>query len=124
MGCSARARWSLRQLITAFDPQRHLTRADVVMHRDRMVVVIKAAKNLQCFDQRRSATLYPAPDTNMCLMKAVRAVLRVSPTEAPHQTPPGIIRTRPVECSYRVSGTKGSEIYAPLFQEIGHISRV
>ena len=89
------------QTITSFDPQRHLTRADVLMGKDSMTVVIKAAKNLQRIVQRRSATIYSAEDPHMCLLSAIRAVLQESPTVDPRQ-PMFVFRNsrRPIPASY------------------------
>ena len=89
------------QTVNSFDPQRHLTRQDVTMSGAKMIVVIKAAKNLQRFDQRRTATIYKAHDSSMCLLTAVRAVLRESPTADPLQ-PMFVFKgsQRPITASY------------------------
>ena len=89
------------QTMAAFDPLRHLTRADVKVFPNRLDIIVKAAKNLQRYDQRHMATVFKADDPNMCLVGAVNKVVRDSPTVSPNQ--PMFVfsgSTRPISASY------------------------
>ena len=89
------------QTVAEFETLRHLTRADVRMTPGQMDIVIKTAKNLQCYDQRWYATVFPAQDPNMCLLAAVNKVLVHSPTVSKSQ-PMFVFHgsLRPIPASY------------------------
>ena len=89
------------QTVTEFNSLRHLTRADVILHPGKIDIVIKAAKNLQCYDQRRVATVFRAENREMCLVHAIHQVLAQSPTVRPSQPMFVFSRsTRPIPASY------------------------
>ena len=69
----------------AFDPQRDLTRADVLIGLDLIKIRIKAAKNMQRYDQSREVTVYMAEYLELCLVQTVKKVLQLTPTVSPVQ---------------------------------------
>ena len=64
--------------VSKFDPQAHLTRADLIVG-DTVTVTIKAGKNLQRFNQQKTVTLSATEDPLTCPVMAVRAVLQLTP---------------------------------------------
>ena len=58
----------------------HLTRGDVRLTQDYGMVRVKAGKNLQQYDQLREVTVYPTQDPRYCVIKAMQAVIRDTPT--------------------------------------------
>ena len=86
--------------IKAFNPLVHLTRADVSLQ-EKLTVTIKAGKNLQRHDQRKTSTLSPTGDPLTCPLKTVRAVLQATP-DLPQDAPLLIFvdGTTPIPTSY------------------------
>ena len=114
------------QTIAEFDPLRHLTRGDVTLHQDRLEIVIKAAKNLQRYDQRRKTTVYKADDPSLCLVAAIKTILTQSPTV--RQDQPMFVfhgTTRPIPASYVRAQWKAAltRIGAPYEQHTLHTLR-
>ena len=64
--------------INRFDPLLHLTRADLRVGQD-ITVTIKAGKNLQWYNQRKTVTLYPTEDEITCPVRAVSRILSETP---------------------------------------------
>ena len=87
--------------IKAFDPTRHLTRADVWTSDHKLHIRIKHAKNLQLYNQSRVIVLAQSPELALCPVRAVQKVLTTSPTVEPIQ--PMFVfpqSTRPLPASY------------------------
>ena len=91
----------LPSTLAAFDPLRSLTRADVWVADGKLKVRVKHAKNMQLYNQSRMVILSPSPSATLCLLAAVRLVLRHMPTKTPSQ--PMFVfpqSVRPVPASY------------------------
>lgn len=67
----------------AYDPCQHLSRADLVLHDDRLTIFVKFAKNLQTVYQYKKLTLQPSPDREVCVVDAVRCMIASTPTFSP-----------------------------------------
>ena len=69
----------------AFNPQRHLTRGDVAVSTDSVVITIKAAKNMQRYNRSKTVTVYKAQHAHLCLIKAIGDVVEYTPTKRSDQ---------------------------------------
>ena len=87
--------------VKAFDPLRHLTRADVNVSHAAVKLTIKAAKNMQKFDQRSAVEMLRTQHPETCPVRATMAVLDLTPTTAPTQ-PMFVFKNggRPIPASY------------------------
>ena len=71
------------------------------LHKGRLEVWVKAAKNLQHYNQRQDTTIYKADDPAMCLLVVVKQHLDVCPTS--HSTQVMFVfasSQRPITTSY------------------------
>lgn len=68
----------------SFNPRQHLTRADILLFPDHLIVTVKSAKNMQSVYENKSVELQVSPDTQLCVVHAVRQMLRYTPTVFPH----------------------------------------
>lgn len=85
----------------SFNPRTHLTRSDIVVRDQSIVVCVKFAKNMQSVYESKSITLQAAPDQELCVVHAYRRMLRYTPTVNPQD--PAIMfpaSRRPVSVDY------------------------
>jgi integrase len=66
--------------VRAFDPSRNLTRGDIQVHTDRVVITIRMAKNLQRVGQSKQVCLYRADVQALCPVQSVKAMIARVPT--------------------------------------------
>ena len=71
--------------VKAFDPLRHLTRGDVKVSHSAVKLTIKAAKNMQRFDQRAAVEMLRTKHLETCPVRVTLAVLEATPTTHPKQ---------------------------------------
>lgn len=70
---------------TSFDPRRHLSRRDVIFAQGAITVNIKHAKNLQTVYQSKRLTLQPAPNPQLCVVRAIQQMYANTPTHHPDE---------------------------------------
>ena len=70
---------------SVFSPTWHLTRADMVVTTHGVRLQIKAAKNMQRYDQQRSVYLPRVSTEQLCPVRAVAAAITMTPTASPAQ---------------------------------------
>ena len=67
-----------------FDPDRHLTRADIVFSDDGISFTQKWAKNLPLYNQTKQVVLKSSPNKNLCPVAAYNKILIATPTTNPN----------------------------------------
>ena len=84
-----------------FDPLRHLTRNDVSITEAGVTVLVKAAKNLQKYNQRRLLRIPASDAPELCMKRAIQAVTQLDPTKDIKQ-PMFVFRdtVKPIPASY------------------------
>ena len=68
--------------VRQFSPTVHLTRNDVVFHKDGVRIQIKSAKNMQLTSQRRTINLAQTADPTLCVQQALKAAIEIAPTQS------------------------------------------
>lgn len=71
--------------VATYDSSRHLSRADVTLTHDSIRVVIEHAKNPQTVYQQKSIVLQASPNQELCIVHAVKEMLRITPTQSPSE---------------------------------------
>lgn len=87
--------------VASYDPRRHLSRQDVVLHSDFITITIKHAKNLQSVYEKKTVNLQSAPNSQVCVVEAIRNMYLLTPTASPSE--PCImfsVSRRPVTVEY------------------------
>lgn len=87
--------------MTSFDHRKHLTRGDIVFKDQQLLIHIKHAKNMQTVYETKTVSLNPAPNHRLCIVSALRDMIRATPTQA--QSEPCIMfpgSRRPVPVDY------------------------
>lgn len=66
--------------VAGFDPKKHLTRGDVSIERDAIVVKIKHAKNMQTVYQTKTVRLQSSANPLLCIRTVISAMCQATPT--------------------------------------------
>lgn len=84
----------------SYDPHRNLSRRDVVVVNNHLIVHIKHAKNLQSIYESKTVTLQPSSNPSLCVVRAVSDMYHTIPTI--HQDEPCIMfpSRRPVTIEF------------------------
>ena len=65
---------------TAYDQLRHVTKQDVHVSNNNLIINSKWSKTMQAFDQNRALTIPMAEDPRLCVIRSYRAHLQAAPT--------------------------------------------
>lgn len=68
--------------IAGFDPRKHLTRGDVIIENDAIVVKIKHAKNMQTVYETKTVRLQSSTNSLLCIHTAITAMCQATPTSS------------------------------------------
>lgn len=67
----------------SYDPYKNLSRRDVVIEDDTIIVHIQHAKNLQSIYQSKTVTLQSSANPRLCVVRAIRHMYHLIPTVHP-----------------------------------------
>ena len=65
----------------SFDPRYDMTRTDMELHKDHMVITLKWSKNIRKFGQENSKVIMSASDKNICPVSAMKTMCSLIPTK-------------------------------------------